>query len=463
MKIPAFLLSILFACNLLLEVASIEYNESPEGSYRIGSLFSIDSSHNETKTENKLRLRKGYVKKTLLLNGFGAKIPVAEFKASGVDELLPCKELNAGIQFNCKPIAAHVINNTVRLDSITSEFDQYVRRGSYRLKMKYFYRSFDLGLGEELLLYPLQEEFTLNEILSRGKECDIDDIEFFKNNLNFGHYFEYKISKTDKTTLLKCNGYSFLSVNKTQLYERNSHNDNYPEFADQIEYLLTQARNNGYLFSLRDVVCGTGQLSLFSLDIDFTIMQRKQFPYLTVKHYMETNPLSLLFNYNSSVIQKLNSQLGDPLYYTTEIEINSNSFVEWLDFKLHQNFIHNSTGTFEDMTFLSKASRGITVNSILNEQLFIKLVKYFEVEQGSPITKNHMISDHYSKDLLEISYKDEAGENANIFVKFDKKRLIHRLKEVFELPEIKEQNLAEGKQEFNGKDSNEIYSIFDEL
>lgn len=64
--------------------------------------------------------------------------------------------------------------------------------------------------------------------------------------------------------------------------------------------------------------------------MDFTIIQRKLFLYLALKHYVETAPSNDLFGLNSSITQKLNPELSNPLHHATEINIDSNSLIKGL-------------------------------------------------------------------------------------------------------------------------------------
>lgn len=426
-------------------------DDKPESLLSIGSLFDLHTTYNETKMRNKLRLSKGYIKTSLLMNSFGPKtMTIAQNKISGLEELLRCDQLNSTRHFNefnqmidCKPIAAHVVDDT--LDPAGSpdyrnELDQFVRRSSFRMKTKLLFK-FGLNVQKsQLLLYPLKEDVAKREIELRGEECNVTDKNFFRNNLNLGHYFDFKISdREDGSGMLQCTGESYLSVNRTQILARYS-NDLYPEFADEFDYLVSQSMKNGYLLSLKDVECGFEDFKPWTLNMDFTIIQRKQFPYLAVRHKIETSPINLFFKFNSTVDQVLHSEFGDPFHYNTTIKIHSRApLMDTLSFELSQVFVNNGTEGFENMQLI-KGNSALLVNAMYNSTIFAKLMQYYHVDHKT--IDETKTAEAKIKNIFNLAFANSIdNEQIKLELAINKKALIAKLTGLSDLFDVNEKEL----------------------
>lgn len=401
--------------------------DDPDNNIDIGSYLSLTNTYNETKMRNKLRLSKAYLKSTLNLN-LGVKVPLYQQKFSNIEELIRCDQLKTSRPefehlIDCKPIEAHILDDTFRSTGVdkTSEFDKFVRRSSFRAKTSP--KIFGKPSRQDILLYPLQKETVDKDIAKRGEECNVTDKSFFANNLNLGFYFDLKWN-TGNINFLNCTGRTYLSINRTKVMVRKP-DEAYPEFLDELQYFKDQAKENGYLFNLQDVECGSN----LKLLMNFTIVQRKQFPYLALRHKVETIP-HLAYRLTSSVDQVLHSEFGNPLHYNTTVDIKSFSVLaEFLRFNLEQVFINKGPSVGGEFMTMAWDQSGIGVRGEYNETDFFK--KAFLALNPTSFFDLKAEGDEGMKPVFSITYLEDPSDDGTILIRINKKNWKSKLVEYF--------------------------------
>lgn len=456
MKPPPFTVAValIFICGSILSATAEDHDDifsnlfmfetydTPEKIHKVGSIFNMQTTYNQSKSNDKLRLTSGYLKQLVMIDYLGGGIPIFKAKTSGAEEMLPCDQLKIRrvelkSPIDCKPVAAHIIDNSFHSTGSIDRngFDKrFVRQSAYSMKSR-FQHNFGTKLNIELILYPLQQDFVQKEVKLRGEECNVRDANFFENNMNLGHYFHFRHIGENYKSSFDCTGHSFLSVNKTKTLARMS-NDLYPEYIDEVDFLVRQSKENGYLFSLNNVECKVDESSPGSMNMNFTISQRKWFPYLAVRHNIETSPYRLLSS-NSTIEQVLHSEFGDPSYYNTTVDLNFfNAFIDPLNFILTQSFENKGPVTIETtkLTTLGKVFLLVSFNSY---ERLAKTLKYYELQKED------------LKGLFELRYVDLGGETVRIEFDIAKQKLTDTFGKLLKTFEVKEKVPPKKKEETN--------------
>lgn len=374
--ISAILLCVAISASCL--AASSDKPTAPQEHFDFGDYLSVDVWFNETKSENKLRLSKSYCK-YLIKGGLAEKSPLMYAKVTRIVELVNCKNLTLTAQdqenlLDCKPAQDHLSKgSSSSTSSEKSSTETYTKRTTlhFRTEPK------QLNLMKqkaEIKLYPFQERVVQSKIESCNSDNKLSKFNPEEPRLEWGYFFEYAFLK-ESILGVDCHGELLLSVNKTMTYMVES---GYPtvEWLAEWELLREHALEDGLMLSLQNVVCEKPGFDLFGLKVNFIIAMQKQFPYLTVRHSMVSNPLEQLLNYQASVDQKRSQENADA--YNTSISIVSRAaLIDLLNFNLEQEFVNLETNSgFENMKLINP-QLGMIVDSFWKDKDFVKSVNVY--------------------------------------------------------------------------------------
>lgn len=393
--------------------------KTPQERFDVG-LFSVEYYYNETKFQNKLRLSKSYYNVDIKNNQSPSADPIVSIKTGLLKELVRCDNLSLARQgyqnlLECLPLESHIFNTVDTRPELTT--GHYIRRSSFRAKRR------NRGISDqtsryEIYLYPLRKDVVQRNIESSVAANNLAD---FNANINLGYYFEAHFLKTPIT----CSGEAFFSINASEPFI-HPENEPYPEHLAELDYLLEQGIQNGYLVNLQNVLFVKPDFSdSVGLNFDFMIVQQQSFPYLTASHKMTINGLEPMFKYEATVGQVLNSDSGDSSAYNTTVSILSTSlYAPMLNFELEQVFVnHNIESGFEQMIFAHPIF-SMLVDAQWDKSAFAKSVKLFIVDSAN----KEMIRKSLSKltEGMELKYND-SNDDITVSLRF-KRGLIDSMK-----------------------------------
>lgn len=414
--------------------ATKKQGKLPRWSFDAGP-FKMESFFQEHKLEDRLRLSKSYIKTNLYLrNGlFGKKTtsgdPFISIKYSRYEELINCQNLTTLVDpekeplIDCRRLEDHTEDETFVSPVVDLSITQYVRRSSFRLKQT----GTMTGRQDrhDLLIYPLKREVVLANIKSYVAENNLGTMPLFKPFIDRGYHVHFDIGSSNSPLVITCIGDVYLSINRTKPGYVRQVDDPYPEYLDAIEFLFSQARENGYLFSLQGFKCKASDLlsHLGTLDIDFTIMQKQKFPYLFVRHKMITSPLSIFLDYDAKVEQIREKATSKPESYNTKVSINSSSaLIPVMNFKLQQSIDNEDFMTGSEHATLINQNIPIIVASMWNENMFFKHFRFVEVvKELSGID----LENPQFRDLLNISLHNDGNRDDIMLTANIKKELVN--------------------------------------
>lgn len=393
----------------------------PRWSFDFGP-FNMESFFGEQKLEDRLRLSKAYIRHDVRSRWIPTEDPMYSFKHSRVEELINCENLTTLVQpasrassIDCRPLEAHTVDPNYVSPVSDLSITRYVRRSSFRAKISRLWSS--RVSRHDVLIYPLRRDATYKYIGDYVTENKLGDAKStLKSNINRGYYFHLDLSSTSFATI-SCTGNVFLSINSSSgVYIRRS-NDPFPQYIDDFHFLFDNAHDNGYLVSLSDIKCGPADSGGYvTLDIDFTISRRQEFPYLFVRHSMITKPFNTFLNYKSSVDQvKNNIATGNPDSYNTTVKIKSSSgLLGFMNFLLNQTISNEDLKTgYETVNFIN-TDLPIVVDSMWNDTVFFKSFSFL----------NSTLLDGVKHDIGELMnvsyYSQESMDSVTLMVEIKK-------------------------------------------
>lgn len=358
--------------------ASSDKPATPQDRIDLGAFLSLDLYYNQTKLTNKLRLSKSYIK-GVINGGIGEKVPLINVKVTHVEELVPCENLTLRHQeladsIDCKSAQAHLTKDSSSAGKVGKPAtDNYSKRSSIHMRVD-ARQPFQIKDKAELLLYPLKKNVVEKKIESCSSRHNLGELDPLKLRQDLGYYFQYTFSK-NSLFQVQCSGELLVSVNKSTPIDFSGE---YPTTDWMFEFhsILEHAIENSYLFSLENVICEKQNFDLVGMNVGFTIAQRQQFPYLTVKHTIVSSPLEQIFNYEGTVQQKRDSQNLDT--YNTTISLKSRSmFAEFVNFNLEQEFVNlEKNSGFENMKLLHP-KLAVLVDALWKEDGLVKNVNLY--------------------------------------------------------------------------------------
>lgn len=424
------------------QASSFDKSTKPQIHVDIGPYLSIDVRYNETRSDNKLRLSKFNMKHVMSV-GSQEKIPILEIKSTVVEELINCNNLtllNDDILIDCKPAQAHLAKEVkVTTGTDKSATDTYVKRNSIyqRGGVKV---SKSIKLKHELALYPLQEDSIHESIKNASAELNLGELEPEKPTYKIGYYFEYIMGK-DSPLMFECHGEVFLSINKSciQVFRRK-------DSVQWLESILYHAEDSGYLLSFQNVICKKPGLDLFGLKTDFIVAQRKEFPYLAVKHTTVAYPLELVLNYEATVQQVRNNENANA--YNTSISITSRSAISDLfNFDLSQEFVNLETNSGSENMKLYHPQLALLVDSIWNEDDFVKNLNVYIIKNFDWLDKSLMLLNN----VMHFQYADLEDNQHVIMTLKVLRALLPSIDDIFPSANVEE----------NSQDENQILDDVD--
>lgn len=351
-----------------------------------GGLFHIHTYYNTTQLKDKLKLHKSYVKLVVKSDHLPAKIKAA-IKFSELEELVRCADLNL-----IRPEMESLVEceQQVKSNSTTNRHLKqqqtsatFVRRRSVWLKDNFGYLTFN-QVQKEFRLYPLQAYFTRESVRMLLNAANMSQGLGFDRQMELitGHYFEI-----DLMNEIACSGNVFQVVNQSKPLVRNpADTDAYPEFYDLFVHSNYEMIRNGGLLSFQDVSCGrqSGFMSSVTLDIDFTLIRRLQFPYWFCSHKMAMQPMAELFSYDGQIRQF--REEDSPLNtYSAMVRIQSKSVFPRASFQVNQTFVMEDEHTGKENMSLIHPNLLAIVNANWTLDSFIKVLTLEAFSDDKPL------------------------------------------------------------------------------
>lgn len=412
MKLSILIVATLATLSLVV-CHSRDPKKDPDMKIDFGPFASLNVYYNQTKEDNQIRLSKSYLDMELISRLQSDKLVVV--KHSRFDDLKPCDSLdliapeNLGL-FDCKPASAHIVEKSYP-EVPSSKYPQgnYVRLSSTRNKWK----QFGFSGKRDILLYPLRQSVIDERVKSIVASNDLESLNFSPRSLSLGYYFEGSIGPPRSDNPIVCAGKIFISVNRTQILALSS-DDEYPDEISELAFLGEQGLLNGILVSVQDMNCHkpSSNILKFSLDLDFTIISRLQFPYLTVSASIASRPIKQLFQFDAKLNQVQNPITPSLHSYNTSIAIHGSSYlIQGFNFDLDQIWVNEDKNTgWEKMTFRHPYAP-IVVDAIWNATNHIKTGRFFDsmiediektVDKITEAVKIHYTNDQ-SKDHVTLN------------------------------------------------------------
>lgn len=284
----------------------------------------LDLTHNCTKSRDKLKWGKSY-HKIVLTNQWAPYSPLAFMKISLREELIRCQtiklkrpEMNSMI--DCQALDTQVLETETEKRTSAKVNEQYVKRATIKFKGQFVYREFGKSV-RAFTLYPLQADHVsakIDYILSANNVTSASA--YSPSARKLGYYFETLIETT--SSLITCNGgvYALVDQDKPESLAMDLQSIFMMDFPN---YIL-QAEKNGGLLSMDGSSCFLDDPISFlplSVDMDFTMIYKLEFPYLTLNHNIITHPFAALWSYQAFVEQTRHPT--EPNSYITNIAIDS--------------------------------------------------------------------------------------------------------------------------------------------
>lgn len=402
--------AIFIGCLACCIATSPSYQESSSPSktprFRLDyGTFSFDVFFNETNTRSRLRLSKSYFKVLANANLPSLENPLGGYRVTNIEELVSCDNLTLvkpeyESLIDCKPLDQHLLDQTHRDRLETAGPNRFVRRFVIKNKNKFAV----LAQKNLAFVYPLREDVIQENIKSIVAESNVSQLNFVKPGWDLGYYFENQLNQyTDYES--RCTGEFYWVVNRTSIFTPLK-SPEIPDFIQAINYLAGEARDNGYLLSLKNLSCGSD----LEFVMNFTICQKMEFPYLTVRHTMRLEPYQHLFNYDANVTQYRDPETTDVFKYNTSIAIKSKSILDLLTFKLDQDFTNeNMMKGFEHMLMTSSWGLVIVQGSWAAGELK-KLFRLLEFNEDLSIHKIIQFLHYYDPEDEMMHYSLEVAK-----------------------------------------------------
>lgn len=378
----------------------------------LGSIISGQVYHNETKGNNQLGLTETQIEVQITSSFTKEK---SYIKQTRYEHLQLCDTLNLVFSkhldmMDCKPWKSHLLYP--ELPEVSADVygsGDYIRLSKLRTKWKT--RG---GSGKrDILLYPLKQEVVLQSIQEILMDNELDGPPD-SSRADIGFYFEGASANAKSDNPIVCAGRLFISLNGT---------DNKFKFdqVDTVNFFLE--RRDGFIINIQDMNCHKPSSSLFkfSIDLDFTIIKRPQFPYLIVKASTSTRPIKQVLQFESKLSQKQDSDSTNPQKYNTTISIHASSFfLPGFNFDLDQIWVNEDAKTGWEKMIFEHPSFPIAVEAVWNATNFLKTGKFFSLDpKESYVDFEKSMND--IKEAVKVHYNDEKAKDY-VTLSFDVRR-----------------------------------------
>lgn len=418
-------------------------NNVRKRSFDLLGLFDCDEYSSETKLKDKLRISKGFIKREIRYkNSVNNSSPIFSGKMNYREDLVRCDNLTLAQTdqqqlIDCQPLESFILDQTYNFDKPSLDSDKetisesksgfksnsnlYAKKTSARRKFNYFKLSPDYMI--EYQIYSLRQDVVDRNIDSIVAGINLNQLNYQTMGHNkMGYYFQAYLSNNRKMNIgLECSGNLFISINETRFFSKVS-NETYSEFEDEYEFVVQQGIDNGFLISLQSFTCkpvDQNQEQIFSpleigVNMEFTMVMKKDFPYFTLRHNMKVTPIEEIFTYDAHIDQiRSPEDHNNPYKYNTTVKITSRSgLYDSINFDLNQNFssISEHEGS-EQMNFFNPYIQS-SVTSTWDENIFVKIFTLFDTDK----IKKKIDTMFF---LLWTDRKDEDMIDLNIKIKKD--------------------------------------------
>lgn len=363
--------------------------QEPQIYFDVGPL-KMAVTYKENKFNDKLKLSKSVVNYFLTdeQNPFYKHL----MKATHREDLVRCEnflkeqpEMESLI--DCKPLESHVLDAKMPADQPVAS--KYVKRTllSHKTKLDFFSSMLNLEFAprQDYQLYPFEEDFTHQSIKRILHENNMTQgLGFGPLSVTSGHFVVANMSDR-----FHCTASLFISVNLTKPIAEREPGDNYPEYFHNRSLTGLKFFENGGFVSLQDASCGVPTLPGPKLNMDFTLIYRQQFPYLTCSHSIRTKPIDKLWTYDGSITQSRDPSSSSGEAYNTSVQIQSSSaIVTGFNFNLAQNFTNTDFTTGNESMLLIHPILSAVVRGEWSPDTLLKSVALFFRQSFEPTLLN---------------------------------------------------------------------------